>query len=100
MTFTATKPDRPTTVKDPDAVLDYTWDFQDVLDAGDTIVSCVFTPDPASGLTVTQQSNTTTACTAWLSGGIIGSTWGVTCEYTTAAGRKDDRTLYFTVKQR
>lgn len=100
MSFDTTNPAKPFTIKDPDAILDYTWDLTAVLDQGDTIVSCTFTPDAGSGLAVSQQSNTTTSCTAWLTGGVVGGTYGVSCEFVTAAGRTDDRSLFFKIKER
>jgi|ERR1700756_468201 len=100
MAFDLSNPAKPTTLKDPDAYLDYTWDLSSVLDGGDPIVSCTFTPATDSGLTVGQQSHTDTVCTAWLSGGNVGSTYGVTCHFTTAAGRVDDRTLFFKIQER
>lgn len=99
MTFTTTNPDKPTTIKDPDATLDYGWDLTNEIDEGDTIASVVFTPDPASTMTLTHQSIVGLVAYAWLAGGISG-TWGVTAHYTTAQGRIDDRTLYFKIKDR
>lgn len=101
MTYTTTNAAKPTIVKDPDATLDYGWDFTDVLDVGDSITSVVFTPQATSGLSVTQQSiSGGKIAYAWLTGGVVGSTWSVTCEYTTAQGRTDDRTLYFKISER
>jgi hypothetical protein len=83
--------------KDPDAVLDYQWDWAAWL-AGDTISSHTITA--AAGLTVDSSSHTATAVTAWLSGGAEGVAYPVTCHIVTAAGREDDRTLTFTMRER
>ena len=84
-------------VKDPDAVLDYEWDWAAWLGA-DTIASHTVTA--ATGLTVDSSEATTTAVTAWLSGGSVGMSYAVTCHVVTAAGREDDRTVTVTVMER
>lgn len=84
-------------VKDPDAVLDYEWDWAAWLGA-DTIASHTVTAE--AGLTVDSSEATTTAVTAWLSGGSVGMSYAVTCHVVTAAGREDDRTVTVTVMER
>ncbi len=84
-------------IKDPDAVLDYQWDWSSWLPTGDTIASATVTAE--TGLTVGSYSNTATAVTAWLSGGIVGESYNVTCRVVTANGRTDDRTITLLVTQ-
>lgn len=84
--------------KDPDAVLDYQFDWSDWLTAGDTIAS--YTIDADTGITVDDDSNTTTAVTVWLSGGEALSNYNVTCHIVTAAGREDDRTAVIKVEDK
>mgnify|MGYP003594344428 FL=1 len=84
-------------VKDPDAVLDYEWDWSAWLGT-DTIASHTVTA--ATGLTVDTSEATSTAVTAWLSGGSVGMSYAVTCHVVTAAGREDDRTVTVTVMER
>lgn len=84
--------------KDPDAVLDYTWDWSDWLGA-DTITGAPTVTVP-SGITKTSQSNTTTTVTAWLSGGTVGTTYDVICRIVTTGGRTDDRTIRIEVTER
>lgn len=83
--------------KDPDAVLDYEWDWAAWL-GDDTIASHTVTA--SAGLTVDSTEATATAVTAWLSGGTDGATYSVTCHIVTAAGREDDRTMTFTMQPR
>lgn len=93
-------------VQDPEAILDYTLDWSNMLVAGDSIVNAVFTPD--SGLNVltsnitgsTVNSNAEQAATVWLLGGVVGQTYGVTCHITTVGGRQDDRTFQIVVKEK
>ncbi len=84
-------------LKDPDATLDYQWDWSAWL-AGDTIQSHSVTA--AAGLTVESSGHTGTAVTVWLSGGVVGVAYPVACHVVTAAGREDDRTLMITVRER
>lgn len=83
--------------QDPDAVLDYEWDWAAWLGT-DTIASHTVTA--ATGLTVDSTEATTTTVTAWLSGGTVGQSYAVTCHIVTAAGREDDRTVTVTVLER
>lgn len=90
---------RPTVIKDPNAVLDYTVDFAAwLLPTADTISSATVT---GSGVTIDSSSVVGgTAVTMWVSGGTASSTGSATVRITTAAGRVDDRTIYFKVKER
>ena len=85
-------------LKDPSAVLDYTWDWSDWLATAETISSHTVTA--GSGLTKDSDSATTTAVTAWLSGGTLNRTYAVVCQVVTSASRTDERTLFITVRDR
>lgn len=75
--------------KDPDAVLDYTFDWTAWLTPiADTIQSHVVTVD---GVTLDSSSISGTTVIAWISGGTLGTNATVTCQITTAAGRTDER---------
>lgn len=85
-----------TFVKDPDAVLDFTFDWTTWL-AGDTITGTpVITVE--SGITKDSQSNTTTAVTVWLSGGTAGTQYTVACKIQTAGGRTEERSITIWVR--
>ena len=81
--------------KDPDARLDYRWDWSAWLTDGDTITSHTLTSE---GVTVESSSHDDTSVTAWVSGGTQAGS--VTCRITTEAGRIDDRTMTFQIQQR
>ncbi len=85
-------------LKDPNAVLDYTWDWSNWLPAGDTIASKTVTA--TTGLTVASSSLTTTTVTAWLSGGTAGTVYSVACKIVTVGGRTDERTIEIQVVER
>jgi hypothetical protein len=84
-------------LKDPSAVLDYTIDWSEWLDA-DNLSTATWTVD--AGLTSVLESNTTKAATIWLSGGVVGTSYMVSVRIVTAAGRTDDRTFQINVVNR
>lgn len=100
-------------VKDPDAVLDYKFDWKaltngsgssDWLAAGETIASHTITVTPVtlSPLTVDSSAETDvdTSVTVWLSGGLAGTEYGVACEIVTSASRTDERTMRIKCEER
>lgn len=86
--------------KDPNADLDYQLDWSAWLKkaGNDTLATVVWTI-PA-GLTKDSEAHTTTTATIWLSGGVVGTSYTVTCSITTANGREDDRSFNVIVGQR
>lgn len=88
-----------TIIKDPDAVLDYTFSWKDWLSGiGDQIVTHVITAAP--GITVDSEIPSTKKVVVWLSGGTVGTTYSVACKVTTVGGRTDERTIYVKVEER
>lgn len=88
-------------LKDPDATLDFPFDWTEWLtDIDDTIFLVDIIVDTANGLVLASQSHTTTTATAWVSGGTVGSYAFVTCRIFTTKGRKDDRSIYLKIKER
>lgn len=81
--------------KDPDAVLDYVFDWSSFLGA-DTITS-VSWGIPA-GITSVTTSNTTTTATIWLSGGTLNTRYAIRNRIITTGGRTNDRTIYIKVR--
>ena len=88
-----------TITKDPDSVLDYTWDWEDWLDdITDTLSSHSLVPE--TGITVDSSSIVAKTVVAWISGGTAGTTYRVACRVVTAGGRTDDRSIYIKIKER
>lgn len=87
-------------VKDPNAKLDYQWDWTDWLQVGESISTATVTVP--SGLTLESQSNTTQKVTAWISGGTARVRYRVVCRITTNAAipRIDDRSIYIRCDER
>lgn len=73
--------------KDPNAVLDYTVDWEDWL-GSDTISSSDWIV--SDGITEDSASDTNTTATIWLSGGTAGRTYTITNRIVTAGGRTQD----------
>lgn len=84
--------------KDPDATLDYTWDWTEWLVGADTITNAVVLLSP--GLTLVSSNFSTTAVTAWIAGGSPGLPYSATARVTTTGGRIDDRTIVVQVLNR
>lgn len=90
---------KPTIDKDPNAVLDYSFDWAAWLaPLGDTIESVEFVLQPP--LTETGSSFTPTEAVVWVGGGEPGKTLGVTCRITTLQGRIDDRSVFLKIVER
>jgi hypothetical protein len=84
--------------KDPDAVLDWLFDWTPWLGIGETISTSTFIITP--GLTKNSNTNTATTATVWLSGGAAGKPYLVTNRIVTNQGRTDDRSITIRVKDR
>ena len=88
----------PTCLKDPDAVLDYGFDWNNWLASSETIVSAVWTI-PA-GITKVSQVETDGYTTIWLSGGTANTDYNLSCKMTSSDGRTDERTATIKVRNR
>ena len=94
----------PLIPKDPDATLDYPFDWTPYLtDIGDTISSVVWVLDPS--LTKVNSAFDSMHATVWVSGGIAPvlpalNAVPVTCRITTTGGRTDDRTIFLKIVER
>jgi len=84
--------------KDPDAVLDYSFDWSDWLCDSETISSTVITV--ASGLTKDSDSESDGIVTIWLSGGTAGTSYTVACKIVTSSSRTDERSITIMVINR
>ena len=97
--------------KDPDAVLDYKFDWapltngasggaSDWLASGETISTKTVTP--SDGITVdgSEITDTDTSVTLWLSGGTAGQDYTVACKIVTSDSRTDERTITIHVRNR
>lgn len=85
-------------IKDPDAVLDYMFDWTAWLSSGEAISSS--TMIVSAGVNLDSSSNTSSKATAWISGGTSGQPYAVTNRITTNQGRTDDRTITIRVSDR
>ena len=98
-TYTISTSGKATITKDPQAVLDYSWDWAAWLAAvSDTISSISIAAD--TGLSVASSAFVGGVVTAWLSGGTAGTTYRVVCHITTAGGRQDERSVFIKVVER
>jgi len=86
--------------KDPNAVLNYDFDWSDWLGTGEVISSIDVAAD--TGLTVDSSSNTDDTVTVTLSGGTVGESYTVRCRITTnsSPAQTDDRSMTVTIAER
>ena len=84
---------------DPNARLDYAWDWTAWLTDGETITSHTITVTTGD-VTVESSSVIGGAVVAWVTGGTVPTDAKVTCHITTSAGRQDDRTRTLMVRDR
>jgi len=87
--------------KDPNALLDYQWDWSLWLQEGETIVSAELTIPEA--LELEDQTIEDGKITAWLSGGVADLGYKVTCHIVTSStpvARTDDRSIYLVCRER
>jgi hypothetical protein len=86
-------------LKDPDAVLDFDFDWSAKwLATGETIST--FTVSRTGDVVIDSSAQSGGVVTVWLSGGTAGTTATVTCRITTNQGRTDDRTITVRIAQR
>jgi hypothetical protein len=83
--------------KDPNAVLDYQFNWASWL-GSDTIQTSTW--DVPDGITKTGEDNSDTTATIWLSGGTAGTSYTLVNQIVTAGGRTDERTLVIHVKDK
>lgn len=96
-------------LKDPNAVLDYKFDWKALtngsgasnwLASAETISTHTVTAEAGMTVDSSAQTDTNTSVTVWLSGGVAGRDYRVTCHIVTSAGRADDRSIVVRVEER
>lgn len=100
-TFVISSSGRATIQKDPDAILDYTWDWSLWLaDIPDTISSAVLVLDAGLVEVDKQIIDANTKVVGVISGGNPNENLKAVCRITTVGGLVDDRTIYLKIKER
>ena len=84
--------------KDPQAVLDYGFDWSDWLAVGETVSTSSWAVE--AGITKDSDTNDSTTTTIWLSGGTAGEDYTVTNTIVTSASRTDERSIIVFVRER
>lgn len=84
--------------KDPDAVLDYTFDWSAWLADGETILTHLATIESGDAV-IDSTSQTGTTVVVWLSGGTLGTNVELRCRVTTTESRTDDRTIVVLIRE-
>ena len=84
--------------KDPDAVLDYLFDWSAWLADAETILTHTATIVSGDAV-INSSSRTLKTVTVWLSGGTLGTDVELRCRVTTSQGRTDDRTIVVLIRE-
>lgn len=87
-----------TITKDPDAVLDYVFDWSSWLADGETISS--HEAEVGTGITKDSDSESSGIVTIWLSGGTHGNDYLVACKIVTSMERTDERSINIRCRER
>lgn len=85
--------------KDPDAILDYKMDWEDVMNLvqpADSISTSSWVTDGT--MTIDSDSSTALTATVWLSGGTLNTFERVVNTIITTGGRKHVKTIEFSIK--
>lgn len=82
---------------DPDAQLDYAFDWSAWLAEGETITAHELVA--TDGITIDSDAEASGVVTVWVSGAIV-PRQKITCRITTNQGRQDDRTITLNVRER
>ena len=90
--------ENPIFKKDPDAVLDYGFDWSLWLATGETIQSSSWTAE--TGITMDSDTNNDTETAVWVSGGTANEIYILTNRIITSAGRTDERSIQLRVVER
>jgi hypothetical protein len=86
--------------KDPNAELDYRFDWSSWLDTDEVITAAAFTLETGILEGETAASFDDTTATVWLKDGEVGVIYKVSCKITTDAGRIEERTIRIKVTER
>lgn len=84
--------------KDPNAILDYGFNWASWLVTGETITTSTWTVP--TGITQYDTGRSNTVTTIWLSGGTVGGEYDIVNHIVTSDGREEDRTLTVAVMER
>ena len=83
--------------KDPDAILDYGFDWSDWLASGETLTASTWTV-PA-GISEGANQRDDTSVLIWLSGGTVGESYLISCKIVTSDSRTDERSFTIIVEE-
>lgn len=89
-------------VKDPDARIDFEFEWSPAYPDGQAVVASIWTciPDEAGGVAVAAASHDLVKSVATLAGGIAGHVYRVTNRVTMSDGQIDERSLTMRVEER
>lgn len=89
-------------VKDPDARIDFEFDWRTAYPDGQAVTASIWTvvPDEAGGIVVPAAAHDLMQSTATLAGGIAGHVYRITNRVTMSDGQIDERSVTMRVEER
>lgn len=90
----------PHVIHDPQAHLDYFWDWEPWLVDNEVITASSVSFYPAGEMVLDSHTATLSTVTAWVSGGRLGREYRLTAHIVTNMGREDDRSFWLTCENR
>lgn len=85
-------------IADPEAILDYSFDWTQWLATGETIDTYTITVE--TGITLVSDAESDGVVTVWLTSGTVGQRYRIECLVNTSEGRTDERSFYVKVQNR
>lgn len=85
-------------IKDPQAILDYSFDWSQWLSDGETIITHTVTT--VGSIDVESSTHASGVVTVWLGGGSVDTSVTVACLITTSQARHDERTMTIAIRNR
>jgi hypothetical protein len=98
-TFVVDQYNKPTITKDPNAILDYTFDWTAWLGADNVAsIDCAVTDTLTAAISASYFDSK--RVTIWVQGGMVNEKVRVRCRIITVGGRTDDRSVFLKIKER
>lgn len=102
-TYVVSSSGKASIVKDPEAMLDYSFDWTAWLASASSPTDVIASITPTvigTGLVINSSAHNGSIATIWVSGGVAGETGTLECKILTTGGRTDERSVYLKIRER
>jgi hypothetical protein len=87
-------------IKDPDATLDYSFDWGPWLGGTDTVISSTWTVESGLSIVPASEAFDDTTTTVFITGGAVGENYTLKNTITTNGSRTDERSIEIKIRNR